>query len=209
MEGKCYYVYKHVFPNGKVYIGISNDPESRWNNGFGYQGNRKMFFDIVKYGWDNIDHQIIVSGLSLIEASEMERKLIRAFRKDARSKTYNTTHTEAPAKVVPTIGQIRYLEAASNPSLARNIDDDWVDEYTPYGMYDGLKYGKNDVKLFTSERSESGELRILEQTFYLPFDTVLEENATVNDVLCFLRGRTPETRYLGKEDLIWLPQFTR
>lgn len=35
---RCYYVYKHIFPNGKVYIGITcKKPIYRWNNGNGYK----------------------------------------------------------------------------------------------------------------------------------------------------------------------------
>lgn len=30
-------VYKHLFPNGKCYIGITSmSPNKRWNNGHGY-----------------------------------------------------------------------------------------------------------------------------------------------------------------------------
>ena len=34
-----YSVYKHTFPNGKVYIGITKqNPLKRWRNGTGYKG---------------------------------------------------------------------------------------------------------------------------------------------------------------------------
>lgn len=37
---KTYKVYKHVFPNGKVYIGITSQSlDSRWNSGKGYGNN--------------------------------------------------------------------------------------------------------------------------------------------------------------------------
>lgn len=69
-------VYKHTFPDGKVYIGITGqDPTIRWSNGFGYQGQR-VFKYIVKYGWDNIKHEILYSDLTVLEAERIERKLI-------------------------------------------------------------------------------------------------------------------------------------
>lgn len=62
-----YYVYKHTFPNGKVYIGItSQKPENRWNSGKGYlrKINGKyaqplMANAVIKHGWDNIKHEIL------------------------------------------------------------------------------------------------------------------------------------------------------
>lgn len=55
-----YIVYKHTCPNGKVYIGMTGlDLEKRWKDGFGYEDNRAFFHDIVKYGWDNIGHEIL------------------------------------------------------------------------------------------------------------------------------------------------------
>ena len=55
-----YYVYKHTVPNGKVYIGFTGEePKYRWNGGLGYQQNKTFFKDILKYGWDNISHEII------------------------------------------------------------------------------------------------------------------------------------------------------
>lgn len=35
---KKYFLYKHTFPNGKVYIGITSrvNPERRWLGGRGY-----------------------------------------------------------------------------------------------------------------------------------------------------------------------------
>ena len=70
-------VYKHTLPNGKVYIGItSKSPSQRWNNGLGYQGQRAFFKEIVAFGWNNIEHEVICSGLSEADAREMERTMI-------------------------------------------------------------------------------------------------------------------------------------
>jgi len=55
-----FFVYKHTCPNGKVYIGMTGmDLEERWQDGFGYERNRLFFHDIVKYGWDNIAHEVL------------------------------------------------------------------------------------------------------------------------------------------------------
>ena len=66
---KRYCVYKHTFPNGKVYIGItSRKPNERWQNGKGYTSNRHLQNAIKKYGWINIKHDILLKDLTEEEA---------------------------------------------------------------------------------------------------------------------------------------------
>ena len=79
MENKNYSVYKHIFPNGKIYIGKTcQKPLYRWKkDGKGYEHNTKMYADIQKYGWENIEHEILYNGLSKEEASDIEYKLVK------------------------------------------------------------------------------------------------------------------------------------
>ena len=73
------FVYLHVFPNGKVYVGMTNrTPEIRWENGNGYRTQPLMSKAINKYGWDNVRHEIIASGVSLDEANRIEKDVITA-----------------------------------------------------------------------------------------------------------------------------------
>ena len=75
-----YSVYEHVFPNGKRYIGMTKNISQRWGNGgTGYSGNKQMMKDIEKYGWENIQHNIIADNLSRREAQTKERELIERF----------------------------------------------------------------------------------------------------------------------------------
>lgn len=72
-----YCVYKHTFPNGKVYIGIAKgEPEKRWNDGHGYKTQRLMLNAIIKYGWDNIKHEVLYRNLNKEDAEKLEKKLI-------------------------------------------------------------------------------------------------------------------------------------
>lgn len=90
MERK-YTVYKHTTPSGKVYIGItSRDPKVRWANGHGYS-NPYFKAAIIKYGWDNIDHDILYTGLNKEEAESKERELIAFYRSAEREYGYNIT----------------------------------------------------------------------------------------------------------------------
>lgn len=96
---KNWTVYKHTFPDGKTYIGITGmDPERRWSNGHGYLGRVKEKYNqpliahaIVKYGWSNILHEIIASGLNKNEASKMERNLIAKYKSNNPEFGYNMT----------------------------------------------------------------------------------------------------------------------
>lgn len=75
-------VYKHTTPSNKFYFGITNcsDLNKRWLNGLGYRTQKVFFRAIIKYGWDNIKHEIIKTGLSLEEAKELEKYLINKYK---------------------------------------------------------------------------------------------------------------------------------
>lgn len=96
---KNWTVYKHIFPNGKVYIGItSKQPEKRWNNGYGYLSKKDgkyiqppMAHAIIQYGWLNVTHEIIASGLSKKEAGEMEHTLVSKYKSNDEKFGYNMT----------------------------------------------------------------------------------------------------------------------
>ena len=92
-KDKKYCVYMHTNKiNGKKYIGItSQKPENRWRGGHGYRGKqRKFYLAILKYGWDNFDHVVIASNLSMDEACEMEVALIKKYNTAGSKTGYNT-----------------------------------------------------------------------------------------------------------------------
>lgn len=92
MSGQ-YCVYKHTSPSGKVYIGTTKrKPEERWKKGFGYRGNEYFSRAIEKYGWDNICHEILATGLTYSEAAQMEVALIAYCNSTNRDYGYNIEH---------------------------------------------------------------------------------------------------------------------
>lgn len=85
-------VYVHTVPNGKVYVGItSQSPARRWKNGFGYKNNEHFFRAILKYGWDNIKHEIVTSGVSRETAQLEEKRLIKYYMSNDPKYGYNYT----------------------------------------------------------------------------------------------------------------------
>ena len=91
---KTYTVYYHTFPNGKMYFGQTClNVERRWRNkGEGYKKQQIMWNAIQKYGWDNIDHRIISTGLDKDEADFQEMFYISAYRTNEREFGYNITY---------------------------------------------------------------------------------------------------------------------
>ena len=87
-----YKLYIHKFPNGKVYVGItSQDVEERWRHGEGYK-NQLVYRAILKYGWDAISHQVLLSGMTKEEAEEKEIEFISAFKSNNPEYGYNVSN---------------------------------------------------------------------------------------------------------------------
>lgn len=53
-----YWVYIHTCPNGKKYVGCTTQKlTQRWKEGKGYLFNSHFTQAILKYGWNNIQHE--------------------------------------------------------------------------------------------------------------------------------------------------------
>lgn len=82
-----YIVYMHIFPNNKKYIGItSKTPHKRWQNGSGYTLEKQpvMYHAIQKYGWENVEHYILKTGINRNDAIDTEKKLIKIHKTNCR-----------------------------------------------------------------------------------------------------------------------------
>lgn len=66
--------------NGKSYIGNTRLPlEERWRNGRGYQKQRAIYSDILKYGWDNFTKELLCECNTLKESRKLEAEYIKKF----------------------------------------------------------------------------------------------------------------------------------
>lgn len=89
---KKFVLYKHTCPNGKVYIGITcMKPEKRWNNGNGYQRNKHFFNAILKFGWDNIRHEILYNNILEKDIYNLEKQVIAQYKSNNRRFGYNNS----------------------------------------------------------------------------------------------------------------------
>lgn len=84
-------VYRHIAPNGKMYVGVtSREPDLRWGlNGSGYKKQSLFYNAIKKYGWDNFQHEILLTNLTETQASLAEQLFIYYWDLTNRDKGYN------------------------------------------------------------------------------------------------------------------------
>lgn len=82
-DSKIYTFYKLIFPNDKVYVGMTwQKVEERWSNGKGYK-TQPLYREILKYGWDNIRKETI-PNLTRDEARKMEQDGIKYYTNQGR-----------------------------------------------------------------------------------------------------------------------------
>lgn len=100
MSENTWSVYRHTFPDGKVYIGKTKEaPEERWGTyGRNYQGQRKVFNAILAFGWNNIKHEVLFNNLSAEEASLKEQELIKLSDADGLVGNYNVQFAKPDPK---------------------------------------------------------------------------------------------------------------
>ena len=85
-------MYQHRnLKNGKSYIGMtSREPKKRWNNGWGYKNNLRMWNDIQNSDWNkDWEHNILGKFEDKQEALNLEEMFIWLF--DSTNEGYNTS----------------------------------------------------------------------------------------------------------------------
>jgi hypothetical protein len=123
-----YQVYKHICPNGKVYIGMTGlEVEKRWQNGFGYTDNQAFFHDIVRFGWDNIIHQILSVHSTKEEALREEAYQILLHNSTDSFYGYNfaqrgTAHTAPVAQYTKDGKHIATYQSLKDASEATGVN---------------------------------------------------------------------------------------
>ena len=176
MNTKRYCVYKHTFPNGRVYIGITNqNPLKRWQGGNGYKGTDEMYDDIMKYGWRNIRHEILDEGLSHEKALEIEKQLIQEEELKVRGNTYNVQQTSD--KVVYDSfwdKPINEVTARTHAADFLHGIDAWFDnnQYFPGGMYWDGKMTSKALIFQTNPRIRENKICYDEMHFLYPVGNI-------------------------------------
>lgn len=119
-KNKKYYVYAHIFPNEKYYVGITCNLKSRWsNNGAKYKG-QPVYSAILEHGWDNIDHVVLKSDLSSDEAEYWEKEYIKLF--DSVKNGYNVANGGMDGTYVEFLYNGRLVSSKDLADLAKYDD---------------------------------------------------------------------------------------
>lgn len=86
-----YQIYRHRTPDGKVYIGCTKQSlTARWGrNGESYCSNLEFWNAIQKFGWDNIQHEVIAVESDRGRALELESELIHKHKATDSRYGYN------------------------------------------------------------------------------------------------------------------------
>ena len=121
--GDEYKVYVHICPNGKRYYGSTKGTvKKRWNNGKGYKYNDNFWEDIVKYGWNDIQHIIVAKGLSKDEAIWLEEELTREWKTSNPDKSYNINygdrHSEESKKKIGKGNKGKYVSKDTKKKMS-------------------------------------------------------------------------------------------
>ncbi len=133
-EERNYCVYMHTTPSNKRYVGLtSQDPIVRWQNGNGYRFNEYFYRAINKYGWDNIEHEILFTCLTKTEACEKEIEMIKYYKSDNRDFGYNIDHGGcAPGRMSEETKRkisIAHIGVNASPVSRYTIDGKFVCDY--------------------------------------------------------------------------------
>ena len=84
-----YYIYAHIVPNGKMYVGMTKNTKKRWG-AQKYKGCSKFYKAILEYGWKNIEHVILETTNDIIEARGLEKEYILKYNTINRLKSCST-----------------------------------------------------------------------------------------------------------------------
>ena len=149
-----YIVYKHTNKiNNKIYIGITkygDNPNIRWRNGMGYTSNKKFFSDILKYGWNNFNHEILEQNLTLAQASKKEAFYIQQY--NSVENGYNQIYSsgeitkEGYAAISKALTGIKRKQESIEKQMATKKER--------YGSGRGIHYLGNSKKVICNETGD-------------------------------------------------------
>ena len=144
-NSELHLVYMHTTPDGRKYIGITrNLPNTRWNEGAGYESQKKFYRAIQKDGWDNIEHTIIAAGLTEKEAKALESELILEYKTYDPQYGYNTNLSVAEVGRVKSNAKTYAKQEKIREKSDVDICKELIEKYT-IKTVDGVIYYITDT----------------------------------------------------------------
>lgn len=174
-----YSLYIHITPNNKKYIGITRrNPEDRWNNGNGYRNNNHFYCAIKKYGWNNIQHIVILTGLSKEEAEKKEIEYIAKYNTTDRRYGYNNDYGGGVCAIPSpeTIKKMKLSHIGKRPYIHKTNEEKEKHRIRTTNRWKDKKERK---KLTDSIREKHGIKVICVETKQV-FDTIIDASNFYN-----------------------------
>lgn len=127
-----FYIYRHILPDGKSYIGKTTDPQKRYMKGKGYLKCPKFYRVIQECGWENIKHEILCTTEDECEARKLEKDMIEKF--DSIENGYNSnnkrfTYVSKRKNALPKYGQ--YTLDGKLIKIYTGNKQLWKDKFVP------------------------------------------------------------------------------
>lgn len=162
-QDKKWYVYIHTNKiNNKKYIGISSEenPNRRWKNGYGYR--QQVFFRAIqKYGWDNFEHEIVITNLTESEAKIKEQELIAQYNSNNPNYGYNRSKggDDLPEKTPELLEKIsntlkQYYQTSEGLQRKQEISQQRKEYYQTHNAPFKGKHHTKETKQIMSEKAK-------------------------------------------------------
>lgn len=154
VDDRGYCVYKHTFPNGLVYYGITRrEPDQRWLNGNGYRFGL-IAKALQEYSWEEVKHEVLASGLTEADAKRIEKELIECSTKGT---TLNVGYTANQEQL---IGGEESLLAYCDTDEYFDIKDE-ISERFPLPCYEVMIYSdRAEIKMINVKTMKNSDVPI-------------------------------------------------
>lgn len=156
-----YSVYMISSPEGKKYIGMTmKKPAYRWRKGKGYENNKELYADILKFGWDSFDKTIIASGLTKEEAEQTEVENIRRYKTQDPAYGYNHEmggmHPKIQAESTKRKNSLSHIGLPRSKEHCKHISKSKMGAQNGmFGMYGGLNPNATKVIATATDGNET------------------------------------------------------
>ena len=172
-------VYKHTFPDGKIYIGIADNVEKRWNNGEGYRENPAMHDAIIKYGWNNIKHEILVMCETREEALSYERNFIIFYDSENPQNGYNRTNIVSELQKLENNAAVYDMRSVTVSDAKYDKEDVFYQALNDWKKFFQMPYCLEYIKLLLRMLDST---KFLDGKFYIPrkYEKMLDTLSATN-----------------------------
>lgn len=160
----CVYIHTNK-TNDKKYIGITgqNPPERRWRNGTAYKNNPYFINAIEKYGWDGFKHEVILTGVTLVYAQQVEIALIKHYKTRNPLYGYNLTNggegVEAMTDEIRKKISVAHIGMLASEATKKKMSEQRLGENNSF-------YGKHHSEESKKKISEANKVRSGEDTAF-------------------------------------------